>query len=101
MKLDQLQNKLLAAARLDAPSDHVPYAFEQRIMARLATHTVADDWALWAAALWRAAAPCVAVVLLLGVWTFIETRSGADSTTLAAALEDAVLAPTDDANESW
>ena len=101
MKLDELQEKLIAAARLETPGDHVPYAFEQRIMAGLAARPVADDWALWAAALWRAAAPCVAVVLLLGVWTFIETRSGAGSTTLAAALEDAVLAPTDDASETW
>ena len=101
MNLVELRNKLFAATRWNAPSDHVPYAFEQRVMARLASRPVADHWALWAAGLWRAAAPCVAVVLLLGVWTFVETRSDADSTTLASALEDAVLAPTDDANETW
>jgi hypothetical protein len=33
MKLDSLHRKLIQAAKRDQPSDSVPYAFEQRIMA--------------------------------------------------------------------
>ena len=57
MNLAELERKLIAAARANPPSDRVPYAFEKRIMARLAARPVADGWALWARALWRAAAP--------------------------------------------
>ena len=53
MNLAELERKLIAAARANPPSDRVPYAFEKRIMARLAAWPVADSWALWARALWR------------------------------------------------
>ena len=46
MNLAELEQKLVAAARANPPSDGVPYAFEKRIMARLATRPVMDDWAL-------------------------------------------------------
>src|ERR1035441_10170892 len=59
MNVTQLERKLIAAARANPPSDRVPYAFEKRIMAHLAAQPVVDDWALWARALLRAAAPCV------------------------------------------
>ena len=56
MNLDDLQKKLLAAARSHPPVDAVPYAFEKRIMARLgAARNVADGWTFWGRALWRAA----------------------------------------------
>jgi hypothetical protein len=67
MNLEQLNQKLLAAARRNAPDDRVPLVFEKRIMARLASTPVPDGLALWAVGLWRAAIPCVAVMLLLGV----------------------------------
>ena len=35
MNINLLQEKLIRAARHHPPSEHVPYAFEQRIMARL------------------------------------------------------------------
>jgi hypothetical protein len=69
MNLVQLQKKLLAAARADRPREDVPYAFEKRIMARLALRTATDIVAIWNRTLWQAVAPCLAVVLLLGVWT--------------------------------
>lgn len=81
MNLEQLQQKLLAAARAHPPGDHVPYAFEKRIMSCLATVPAPDFSALWARALWRAAAPCVAVAILLGVWSL-----GGDGSSTAAGL---------------
>ena len=84
MKLDQLQKKLLAAARAHPPSDRVPYAFEKRIVAHLAALPPLDPWAFWAPALWRAAAPCLALALLLGVWSF----TGSNQNPVATDVEE-------------
>jgi len=70
MNLTELYQKLIAVARSAVPGDHVPYAFEKRIMARLAARPVPDNLALWGRALWRAAISCVAVALLLGICSF-------------------------------
>ena len=75
MNLETLRQKLLAAARANPPTDRVPYAFEKRILARLKLSPAPDLSALWARALWRAAAPCVAVTLLLGVWSFVGAQN--------------------------
>jgi len=71
MNLDSLRDKLLAAARNHPPSDRVPYAFEKRILARLREQPVPDLGALWTRMLWRAAAPCVAITLTIGAWSFV------------------------------
>jgi hypothetical protein len=93
----ELQRKLIAAARQNAPSESVPYAFEKRVMARLAGIPAVDAWAVWAAALWRAAVPCVAAMILFSAWTiFVTGNHGAandlfqefDNTVLAAAVQE-------------
>src|SRR5262249_39605407 len=71
MNLESLRQKLLATARANPPEDRVPYAFEKRIMARLSHQPALDAAAVWALGLWRAAAPCVAIALLLSVWSFV------------------------------
>jgi hypothetical protein len=86
MNLEQLQKKLLAAARANPPEDRVPYAFEKRIVARLASQPVVDDSALWARALWRAAVPCVALTIILTTLSF--TLVSSDPTTTVATTED-------------
>ncbi|HEX4343754.1 MAG TPA: hypothetical protein VH255_10200 [Verrucomicrobiae bacterium] len=70
MNLIDLQKKLIGAARGRRPNDHVPYAFEKRIIARLVSQPVADVWLVWSRGLWRAVAPCVGVMVLLAAWTF-------------------------------
>jgi hypothetical protein len=95
MNLAELEKKLVAAARANPPSEGVPYAFEKRIMARLATRPVMDDWALWARALWRAAAPCAAIMLLLGAWSFFAPPSSAPASDLSQQLEQTLLAAVD------
>jgi hypothetical protein len=88
MNLEQLNHKLLAAARRRAPDDRVPYAFEKRIMARLASAPVPDGLALWAHGLWRAAIPCLAVVVLLGVSSlFVAPETPAASAATPASSE--------------
>lgn len=91
MNLTELERKLLAAARTNAPSDTVPYAFQTRVMARLRSAGVPDGWALWAGALWRASVPCVAIVVLLGAWTFFASPTPSQGD-LSQDFENTVLA---------
>ncbi|HKI70722.1 MAG TPA: hypothetical protein VKA67_14135 [Verrucomicrobiae bacterium] len=93
MNLLELHRKLITAARANPPSGRVPYAFEKRIMARLKSCSGFDVWALWARALWRAAAPCIAIMVLLGAFTYFD-RSAPASTgnNLSQDFENTVLA---------
>jgi len=88
MNLAELETKLIAAARCHPPGDRVPYAFEQRVMARLRERPIADASAFWARALWRGAMSCVAVVVLLGAFSWF-TPVGSD---LSDHLDETVLA---------
>ena len=83
---------MLAAARTHPPSDHVPYAFEKRVLALLASRPLPDAWTLWASALWRAAVPCVAVAILLGVWTFLAPNRPAPEENFSLDFEQTMLA---------
>jgi hypothetical protein len=96
MNLDALHKKLMAAARAQTPSERVPLAFEKRITALLRQRPVADYWALWARGLWRAAVPCIAVMVLLSGWSFFappkptsnDLSQDLDNTVLAAAVPE-------------
>jgi hypothetical protein len=77
MNVDQMQKKLIAAARKMPPRDEVPHAFQKRIMARIGRGTPLSGWALWARPLWGAAVSCVAITLLCGVWS-LTARHHAD-----------------------
>ena len=101
MSMAELQKKLLAAARASPPSDNVPYAFEERIMAQLAAKPAFDILATWNRTLWQAAAPCVAVTLLLGAWTRFAQHTDRSRETLAADLESSLYLPFDNSTETW
>jgi hypothetical protein len=104
MNLDELQRKLIAAARTQAPDDRVPLAFAKRIMARLSARPMLDEWALWSRALWRAAAPCVAIMLLLSAWSFLAPTSATSANDLAQDFENTLLAAVDQeppADSAW
>lgn len=92
MKASKLERKLIAVARANPPHDAVPYAFEQRIMARLGNVRVIDSWAEWSRALWRATAPCVAITLFLGVWSALTPEINSSTSNLSEDLEQAVFA---------
>jgi hypothetical protein len=96
MDLSQLQRKLFAAARTVLPKDAVPYAFEKRVMARLQDAPMADAWLLWGRALWRAAAACVALSILLSVWSVWPANEAEPVT-----LESAVFAAAEEPGEVW
>ncbi len=95
---------MLAAARANPPSEHVPLAFERRILAHLTAKPAVDLAALWARALWRAAIPCVAVTVLLGALSFAPSGAADNATNeieLSAAFEETLLASTDQQEELW
>jgi peptidoglycan/LPS O-acetylase OafA/YrhL len=95
MNLFELKKKLLAAARRNPPSDRVPYAFEKRIMAHLAAQPLLDAWAFWVRGFWRAVGPCVAVMMLLGAWTFFSPAEKPSSNNLSQDFENTLLAAVD------
>jgi len=98
----ELQRKLIAVARAHPPVAEVPYAFEKRIMARLREIPAVDVGTLWARALWRAVAPCVAVVLLISAWTWFARQAGSANNDLSQDFESTLLAAVDqDANNTW
>jgi len=95
MNIAELQRKLIAAARANPPSDRVPFAFEKRIMAYLASGPVLDRWGLWAGALWRAAVPCVAIMLVFSAWSLLAPRPAPAANDLSQAMENTVLIAVD------
>jgi len=95
MNLSVLQTKLIEAARKEPPQDHVPYAFEKRILARLAGLSPLNSWALWGRPLWRAALSCVAITLLCGIWSAASAPKRDNSDSFAQAFERAVFASSD------
>ena len=101
MNIDKLQKKLLAVARAHSPSDEVPYAFEKRILARITSQPLADAWAIWSRLLWRAAAPCVGIMLVMSVWAIVSLDLNGNSEPLARDLEESVLAPLASLEDSW
>jgi hypothetical protein len=98
MKLDHLHKKLVAVAKANPPSDRVPYAFEKRIMAQLQAPLPVDQWALWAGALWRAAAPCVAIMILMAVCTVMVPKKS-EVSSLSQEVENTVMMSVDAAGE--
>ena len=64
-------------------------------MALLASRTGVDKWVLWTRGLWQAAASCVAIALLLGVWVFFNPTASSNSTDLSQNFENTLLASVD------
>jgi len=100
MNLDELQSKLTAAARLQAPDDRVPYAFEKRILALIASRAVADRWAFWSRGLWRAALSCAAVAIIFGVVSLFLPAAADNGNDLSQDFENTLLASADQPDNS-
>jgi hypothetical protein len=93
MNLIELHKKLIAAARANVPGDQVPYAFEKRVTALLASRVAAENMTLWVRGLWRAAVSCVAITLLLGAWAVLSpTTTTTTSLDLSQNFENTLLA---------
>lgn len=101
MNVSELEKKLMAAARAHRPTDAVPYAFEKRIMARLAGMPVADVWVLWTRAFWRVATPCLAVAFMACIYSVYLHPTLQPLPELDTELEATVLAGIESGGESW
>jgi len=100
MNLAELEKKLIAVARAIPANDRVPYAFEQRVLARLRRSSV-DLGVDWATALWRAAGPCLGIAAVLGVLTWSGGSSGGFSANPEPDLESSLYAVVDTPGGSW
>ena len=74
MNLAELQKKLIAAAETEVLDDRVPYAFEKRVTALLASRVAPQNLDLWVRGLWRAAVSCVAISLMLRRMGVFQSR---------------------------
>jgi len=99
MKWSNLEQALFSAARRIPADDRVPLAFEKRIMSRLSSGGAKDLISMWAAGLWRAAGPCLGVMMCLVVWSAVIEPPSQDH--LALDLESTLLAPLDEIGEIW
>ncbi len=101
MNLDELHKKLIAAARADVPVDRVPYAFEKRVTALLASRVAPQALDAWVTGLWRAAVSCVGVAMLCGmVALFSSASSSASGDDLSQNLDSALLASVDQTDQA-
>lgn len=64
MKKRLMPEEFVKLAREIPRDEHVPYAFEKRVMASLRSASAPDPLLLWTRALWRAVAPCFGVMLI-------------------------------------
>lgn len=99
MKAEEIRKKLIAVARANPPGEHVPPAFEKRIMALISVRPVYDLWAIWAKGLWYAAGPCVAIMLLFSGWAVFHPAPK-PSVDLAQQLDNTLLAAVDQDNNN-
>ncbi|MGA2243610.1 MAG: hypothetical protein ABSH48_01320 [Verrucomicrobiota bacterium] len=100
MNIDELQQKLTAAARLQKPDDRVPYAFEKRILALIAERKAVSGRVLWARGLWRAAVSCVALAVVCGAVSFFTPATADNNNDLSQDFENTLLASVDQADST-
>ena|SRR5688572_11337830 len=84
--------ELVKLARQLPRDERVPYAFEKRIIANLTAPAI-DPLAQWTRALWRAVAPCVAIMAITAAVSFTQAGQKQFSPDLQLDLENAVLTP--------
>ena len=97
--------QFLRLARNLPDNRRVPYAFEKRIMARLRERLTPDPLTHWSRMLWRAAAPCLGVMMLAMFFSAgkpAEALTGTAAIELQAAdFETVMLATFDDLEHTW
>lgn len=87
MRIEELERKLVSAARKHPPSQEVPPFFARRVLAHVASS--ARNSVHWSLQLWRAALPCV--LLAIGAATWAHWNSPEEENDWNEAFERAVL----------
>jgi len=98
MNIAELQRKLTAAGRHQPPDDRVPYAFEKRIMARIAERKAVSGRVLWARGLWRAAVSCLVLAAVSGAVLLFAPATRDNNNDLSQDFENTLLASVDQAD---
>lgn len=97
MDYEKLRRQLLEAARGNPPSERVPYAFEQRVMAHLPAIIRSEVAGLgfWTRGFWRAALSGIAAAgIMVGSLGVVSDREvGEGDSVSVESLEEAILAP--------
>ena len=102
-KPKDIYERLTRAARKLPENEQAPYAFEKRIMAQIRDIKPIDNVAMWALGLWKAAVPCIAIMLLTTTWAIFSTSAdaGTSSDSLASELQLTMTQPLQALEESW
>jgi hypothetical protein len=102
MNTDMLHKKLIAAARAETPRDAVPYAFEKRVMGHIRA-AMPDACLSYSIALWRAAAPCLAIMMAVGAWVYLDETGiqNGSQAGLESDLEQTMLAAVESTGDTW
>lgn len=100
MNLVELQKKLIAAAKADVPADRVPYAFEKRVTALLASRVPAPRLDAWVHGLWRAAMSCIVITLVCGVFAIVTSSTAGSATDLSQDFDNTLLASVDQSDQA-
>jgi len=101
MNWARLEKKLIAAARKNLPSNHTPYAFEQRVMTLLKSREREDQWAWWSRALWMGAGACAAIALATSVWSFKPDERSDAASSFSHGLEQTLFASAEEPENTW
>ena len=103
MKISDLEEKFWTTARTLPLDERVPYAFEKRIMTLVKSRGAVEPLAFWSRVLWRAAAPCIGVMLAVGAAAMLQ--NGQVLATMEdegyADFETAMVASFDDLQHAW
>ena len=107
LEIRSSDEQFLRFARNLPANEHVPYAFEKRIMARLRDLLTPDPLTLWSRMLWRAVGPCLGVMILVVLFSsegLVDSSAGQAAGELAFVTADfvtVVLASFDDLENTW
>jgi hypothetical protein len=96
-------DRLMRAAQKLPENDQTPYGFEKRIMAHIASCGHTDGITLWTLGLWKAALPCVAIMLLTTTWASLANpnENSRPDDSLATELQLTMTQPLEALEESW
>jgi hypothetical protein len=92
MKKRLTPEEFVQLARQMPLDERVPYAFEKRVLANISLPAV-DPMTQWARGLWRAVAPCIAIMAVTAAVCFGRAGEAEASTNLDVDLENAVITP--------
>jgi hypothetical protein len=101
MNWSALEKKLIATARKNPPNDRTPYAFEQRVMARLNSCSARDEWSWFNRALWVGAGACTAVAVAASIWLLKPNEGSELNAAFSHGVEQRLFASADEPENGW